>query len=249
MFQRHYCTHTVNVSSTSVLALSPGTVVMIALLLALIDADCVIVPLSATLGDKKIQFKEIAEVEWNIVLDDEAGATITPTGKSAVHSIILGLKSKGHPGLILFSSGSTGTSKAAAHDLVPLLEKFKVRRPALRSIAFLLFDHIGGVNTMLHVLSNGGCLLVEGDYYRILGRASELINVGGLKVYPAQVESVLQLMPGVEDVAVTGAPNAITGQMVTATVMINAGEDLQTFKSFVSNRREGRSPSTTSSIK
>ena len=42
------------------------------------------------------------------------------------------------------------------HDLVPLLEKFKVPRHTLRTIAFLLFDHIGGVNTLLYTLSNGG---------------------------------------------------------------------------------------------
>jgi len=66
--------------------------------------------------------------------------------------------------LILFSSRSTGESKAAVHDLVPLLEQLKTERPALRSIAFLLFDHIGGFNTMMHMLSNGGCLItVQGQ--------------------------------------------------------------------------------------
>src|SRR2546428_10453331 len=38
-----------------------------------------------------------------------------------------------------------------------------MRRPRQRAISFLLFDHIGGVNTMLHVLSNGGCLITVPD--------------------------------------------------------------------------------------
>ena len=40
---------------------------------------------------------------------------------------------------------------------------------------------------------------------RLLGRADALINVGGKKVHPAEVESVLREMPGVRDVAVLGA--------------------------------------------
>jgi acyl-CoA synthetase (AMP-forming)/AMP-acid ligase II len=76
----------------------------------------------------------------------------------------------------------------------------------------------------------GDSVLVDGEFFRIMGRASELINVGGLKVYPAQIESVIQQMPGVEDVAVVGAPNAITGQIVTARVRVSTGEDLATFR-------------------
>jgi acyl-CoA synthetase (AMP-forming)/AMP-acid ligase II len=65
---------------------------------------------------------------------------------------------------------------------------------------------------------------------RILGRKSELINVGGEKVYPAEVESVLQLMEGVEDVAVTGQPHPMTGQIVYARVKLATNEDLAQFR-------------------
>jgi long-chain acyl-CoA synthetase len=40
----------------------------------------------------------------------------------------------------------------------------------------------------------GDAVEVDGEYIKILGRKSELINVGGEKVYPAEVESVIQLM-------------------------------------------------------
>lgn len=291
------------------------------------------------------------------------------------HPLYLELRGRAHPGLILFSSGSTGKNKASLHDLVPFLEKFKVPRQALRTITFLLFDHIGGLNTLLYTLSNAGCVIavedrspdsvcrameghraqllptfptfmnllllseaharcdlsslelvtygtevmpettlrcfrslfpqvrllqtyglsevgilrskskssdslwvkvggegfqtrvvdglleikaqsammgylnhespftpdgwfmtgdaveVDGEYIRILGRKSEIINVGGEKVYPAEVESVIQLMDGVEDVAVRGEPNPITGQMVVARVMLSREEDLKEFRS------------------
>jgi acyl-coenzyme A synthetase/AMP-(fatty) acid ligase len=265
--------------------------------------------------------------------------------------------------LILFSSGSSGPPKAALHDLEPLLEKFHTPRPAMRTAGFLLFDHIGGLNTLWHVLSNGGlfaCLPdrsgeavaaaivrhrlevlptsptflnllilsgaldrypltslrvitygtepmpeatllrihealpevelrqtyglselgimraksensasllvkiggpgyetrvvngvlhirarsamrgylnapspfdvdgwfntndiveVHGDYLRILGRASEVINVGGQKVHPSEVESVVLELAEVAQVVVSGQPNPILGQVVVAQVV------------------------------
>jgi acyl-coenzyme A synthetase/AMP-(fatty) acid ligase len=67
---------------------------------------------------------------------------------------------------------------------------------------------------------------VDGDYLRILGRRTDVINVGGQKVHPAEVESVLLQMPNVDDVAVMGEPNAITGQIVTARFNLRRPEPL-----------------------
>lgn len=64
--------------------------------------------------------------------------------------------------------------------------------------------------------------LVEeaGDgYIKIVGRNKELINVGGEKVLPSEVESVLFQMPGLIDCVVYGESNPITGKMVVAKVL------------------------------
>src|SRR6185436_18780770 len=82
---------------------------------------------------------------------------------AADHPHYQSLRTADHPGLVLFSSGSTGKNKAAVHDVTKLLEKFKVMRNQRRMVSFLLFDHIGGVNTMLYSLSNGGCLITVAD--------------------------------------------------------------------------------------
>ncbi len=345
-----------------------------ALLLALMNHDAVIVPLTSSVEDKKPEFRTIAEVEYRIDIDANDAVHVKATGVHAQHELTRGLKSRAHPGLILFSSGSTGKSKAALHDIVPMLEKFTVPRHSLRTITFLLFDHIGGFNTLLYNLSNAGCVVtvadrrpeticraveqhrvellptsptflnlllvseayrqydlsslkmvtygtevmpestlkrfhalypqvnllqtyglsevgilrskskssgslwvkvggegfetrvvdgmleikarsamlgylnhpspftadgwfktgdaveVDGEYLRILGRKSELINVGGEKVYPAEVESVLQLMDGVEDVAVAGEKHPMTGQVVFARVKLSTGEELAQFR-------------------
>jgi acyl-CoA synthetase (AMP-forming)/AMP-acid ligase II len=76
----------------------------------------------------------------------------------------------------------------------------------------------------------GDAVEVDGEYIKILGRKSELINVGGEKVYPAEVESVLQTMDGVLEVAVRGEPHPMTGQIVTATVRLATAEALPEFR-------------------
>ena len=59
---------------------------------------------------------------------------------------------------------------------------------------------------------------VDGDYLRILGRQSDIINVGGEKVYPAEVENVIQELDEIAEVMVYGERNAITGKIVCADV-------------------------------
>ena len=344
------------------------------ILLSLIELGCIIVPLTESVAHKKDEFKEIAEVEAVIILKDDDSFNFVLTKKKATHDMLTRLKADAHPGLILFSSGSTGKSKAAVHDFLPLLNKFKIERKCMKMVTFLLFDHIGGVNTMLYVLSNAGCIItlhsrrpeyvckviekyqaevlptsptfinllivseaykqydisclklvtygtevmpestllrfrelfpnikmlqtyglseigimrskskssdslwvkiggedfqtrvvdgileikaqsamlgylnaqspftedgwfhtgdsviVDGEYMKILGRKSEIINVGGLKVYPVQIESVLQMIEGVEDVSVSGEENILTGQMVKAKVKISTNETTSEFK-------------------
>ena len=344
----------------------------VALFLALIEYNCIIVPLTKSVESKKAEFIEIVQGEMRISIADDDSVIFDPLPNQGIHELYSVLRDRQHPGLILFSSGSTGKSKAALHDLTGILEKFKVRRHKQRTISFLLYDHIGGVNTMLYTLSNGGCLVtvhersaekvleaiekyrvellptsptfinmvlfseayqhhdlsslktvtygtesmsestlrrfhelfpditlqqtyglsevgilrskskssdslwvklggegfetrivdgilqikaesamlgylnapspfsedgwfitgdeveVEGDYFRILGRRSELINVGGEKVYPAEVESVIQQIDNVADVTVYGEKNAITGNIVCANVRLLEPEDSKT---------------------
>ena len=75
----------------------------------------------------------------------------------------------------------------------------------------------------------GDVLEVDGEYMRFKGRASEIIKVGGEKVYPAELERMLQMMDGVEDVAVTSEPNAITGKIVKAKVKLNGEKSVAEF--------------------
>jgi acyl-coenzyme A synthetase/AMP-(fatty) acid ligase len=71
-----------------------------------------------------------------------------------------------------------------------------------------------------------GDVVEERDgFVRILGRGCEIINVGGEKVAPVEVEDVLLRLDNVCDAAVYGLPNPITGQLVNARVRLERPED------------------------
>jgi acyl-coenzyme A synthetase/AMP-(fatty) acid ligase len=80
---------------------------------------------------------------------------------------------------------------------------------------------LGYLNHSAEALTDDGWFrtgdLVEenGDgFIRIMGRAKEMINVGGEKLLPLELESLLLTSPLIADCAVYGRPNAITGQAV-----------------------------------
>lgn len=63
----------------------------------------------------------------------------------------------------------------------------------------------------------------DGEWLRILGRESDMINVGGEKVFPAEVESVIETLPGILECAVRGEAHSLLGNVVVATVRLDAG--------------------------
>jgi long-chain acyl-CoA synthetase len=344
----------------------------IALLIALISRNCIIVPL--TIDNKNTnKLYEIAGVEFvfqNNQLDNFDFEINNLRNRNIFYSQLIELN---HPGLVLFSSGTSGEPKCAVHDFVKLLAKFHERKRALRTLNFLLFDHWGGLNTMFHILSNGGvvisskerspvniCKLIEkyniellpssptflnllllsevyrnynlsslsiisygtepmlpatlvklktvfpnvkllqtyglievgvlktnsksndslwvklggngydlrvvdglleikaesamlgylnyaspftedgwfktgdavevdGEYFKILGRKSEIINVGGEKVFPVEIENVINEVQNVLEVMVYGEKNPITGNIVVAKISLLEQEDKATF--------------------
>jgi long-chain acyl-CoA synthetase len=359
-------------------AISPGQVVALegdyspnacALMLALIDLQTVVVPLTRAVRVHREDFLQIAEVQATIDFDENDEWVFNRREAEVTNPLTRSLIERNTPGLVVFSSGSTGKNKAVLHDFDALLEKFRVVRHRRCTLTFLLLDHLGGINTLLYTLSNGGSVVsvqsrdpevickaiadhkvqtlptsptflnlllisevyktydlsslelvtygteampestlarlhevfpkidllqtyglseigvmrskskssdslwvkvggegfqtkvidgilwikarsamlgylnapspfdeegwmntqdmveVDGDYIRILGRVTEIINVGGQKVYPAEVESTLLQMDNVRDVAVFGEKNPITGQIVVARVNLVEPEE------------------------
>ena len=357
---------------------SPGQVVLLegdfspncaALLLSLIARNAIIIPLSAAAKSDRDKFIGIGQAEFIVNVDDRDSVEVEGINKTATHALYENLRQNNHPGLVLFSSGSTGESKAAVHDFHSLLQKYMTKRHKLRTVAFLLFDHIGGIDTFFYSLSNGSCVItlterspdnvcavierhkaevlpvsptflnllilseaykrydlsslkyitygtevmpnatlkkcaeifpdtiilqkygttevgtlrsksqnsqstwvkiggegyqtrivdgilhikarsamlgylnapspftedgwfntgdaveVDGEYIKILGRKSEIINVGGEKVFPTEVENVIQQMDNIAEVVVYGEKNPVVGNIVCAKVTPLRAED------------------------
>ncbi len=346
---------------------SPET---IAILFALIEKNIIVVPLDINHSNKNSKKIEIAQLDYLIKVIKEEDIVITKISLAFddKNPLYKNIQQNKVPGLVLFTSGSSGEPKAALHDFSKLLAKFYIKRNALLTINFLLFDHWGGLNTMFHILSNGGtvvvldnrnpdyiCELIEkykaellptsptflnmlvlsrayerhslkslkvisygaepmpesllkhlntlfpniklqqtyglielgvmrsqsqdnsslwvkiggegfqtrvadgilqiksdsamlgylnakspftedgwfitgdsvevdGEYFKILGRKSEMINVGGEKVFPQEVENVILEISGVDDVMVYAESNVLTGKIVCAKIKYNGIE-------------------------
>ena len=63
-------------------------------------------------------------------------------------------------------------------------------------------------------------------YVHIVGRAKDLIITGGFNVYPKEVESEIDALPGVVELAVIGCPHPDFGEGVTAVVVTRKGASL-----------------------
>ncbi|EHQ99828.1 malonate--CoA ligase [Bradyrhizobium sp. WSM471] len=63
-------------------------------------------------------------------------------------------------------------------------------------------------------------------YVHILGRGKDLVISGGFNVYPKEIESEIDAMPGVIESAVIGVPHADFGEGVTAVLVCNKGADV-----------------------
>lgn len=64
----------------------------------------------------------------------------------------------------------------------------------------------------------------EDGYFWYVGRVDDLIKSSGYRIGPFEIESVIMELPYVLEVAVTGAPDAIRGQVVKATIVLTAGK-------------------------
>jgi len=68
--------------------------------------------------------------------------------------------------------------------------------------------------------------LDDDDFLFIVDRQADMIISRGVNIYPAEIEAALQMMPGVEDCAVFGIPDAEFGEGIAAAVQPRAGATL-----------------------
>lgn len=128
----------------------------ISTLLSLIDKKTIVVPLTKETKEQHKYFFDSALVD--IVIEDKI---ITRIKHNSKNDLIDKLRLLQHAGLVLFSSGTTGRPKAILHDLTLFIRRFETPRPTMKTLNFLLFDHIGGLNTLFHTLFNKGTVVAS----------------------------------------------------------------------------------------
>jgi len=156
------------------------------LLLALIDHKAVAVPFASVTGKEKEELLDIAEAEFEFVFGDEGFVELRKFDRNVANPLLAAISRDRSPGLVVFSSGSTGRPKGILHDFSRILEKFTVPRKTLRTLTFLQLDHLGGINTLLYVLSNGGTIISLRDRSpAAIGEAVERYQIELLPVTPS----------------------------------------------------------------
>jgi acyl-coenzyme A synthetase/AMP-(fatty) acid ligase len=78
-------------------------------------------------------------------------------------------------------------------------------------------------------VDTGDMIEQRGDRCYFMGRRGGIINVGGLKIHPEEVEAVINRQPGVRISRVSGRKNPITGAIVVAEVVAAELENGATF--------------------
>ncbi len=151
----------------------------------------------------------------------EVGEVVGWTAADArEHPEKLGAAGRPHPGVDIrvVDGRGDGVEPGTVGELL-------VRPPRMAA------GYAGGASLQDRVDADG--FVRTGDHARvdadgfvwIEGRTSDLINRGGNKVFPEQVEEVLRLVPGVHDVAVVGRADERLGEVPVAVIVGDAGED------------------------
>lgn len=123
----------------------------VAWLIALWQTNNIVSPVAPSSYEKFTEFATIANAAWII---EAKTSCITLGPGDSEHPRFEALQNSTTPGLIIFSSGTTGTSKGALHNVAHLLGKFHDSYKRFTTAAFLLFDHIAGIDTLLYCLAS-----------------------------------------------------------------------------------------------
>jgi hypothetical protein len=127
----------------------------------------------------------------------------------------------------LFEIGTTALD-AAGYTTAPSPPWYAKLMPWTASSAPTAADFaLAPLRSLAHLPAAQKAETIDGDgYVTIVGRSKDLIISGGYNVYPAEVEGVVNELPGVAESAVVGVPHPDFGEAVVAVVVGKPGSRL-----------------------
>lgn len=132
--------------------------ILISVIIALIKNKNIIVPINTLAMNDDDAFRKISQVEYRLDLSKKE-ASFIHSGVKAAHDLYEKLKESKNSGLVLFSSGTTGSPKATVLNFDKIIDKYKNKEQKNNIVSFLGFDHIGGINTIFYTISSGGTVI------------------------------------------------------------------------------------------
>jgi acyl-CoA synthetase (AMP-forming)/AMP-acid ligase II len=152
----------------------------ISLLFALHRLETIIVPITT---QNNVEIEERLKIIGFCKIYNARTAQTTTRNGDKQHSLIQEIIDTNQSGLVLFSSGSSGKPKAMLHNLDLLLSSFVERKEKdLVFLVFLMFDHIGGLNTLLNCVAMGATIVIPQNRNPIT--IGELIQTYKINVLP-----------------------------------------------------------------
>ena len=152
-----------NIKKSVVVIDSDYSFYSVSLLFALLNHNCIVVPIVKTTDDEFTSKIEASEANVIIRINENHDLAFKNINDIAIsNDDYLTIIEKNHSGIVLFSSGTTGAPKVMVHDFNNFVESFKPprRQKTLRFLLFLMFDHIGGLNTLINCLNNGSPIII-----------------------------------------------------------------------------------------
>ncbi len=131
-----------------------------AFLIATLMLRCTVVPLAADSGENS-QLLGLAAADVVVDLDRDGFNHQVVTVAKHDSRLLREFLNTGQPGIIAFTSGSAGEPKGVLHDFDRMLKNIgRYERKGHRSLVFLRFNHLGGINTLLSVLASTGGVVI-----------------------------------------------------------------------------------------
>lgn len=144
-----------------VILLSDYSLQSISIFFALVLNKNIVIPITSTNDTEIDERMTVSNPEWIINLREGRNFSKRDALNQEDHLLVQRIIDTKSSGLILFSSGSTGKPKAMIHNLDLLIDSFLDKKSKkIKFLVFLMFDHIGGLNTLLNCLSMGASIVI-----------------------------------------------------------------------------------------